>query len=83
MILDHPRDGNLPRVNVLAMTTIIGMMANDHPGDGGHPWVCLEDFDHFVEGDLPGDGDHPMKGGHHRDGVHPRDGDCLREFYHP
>ena len=39
--------------------------------NGGHPWDCLENFDHFGEGDLPKDGDHPNNGDHHRDGYHP------------
>ena len=46
-------------VTVLRMATIIGMMTNDHSRGGSHPWGCLEDFDHFGEGDLPKDGDHP------------------------
>ena len=43
----------LEMVSVSGMATIIGMMANDHPMDGGHPWDCVESFDHFGEGDLP------------------------------
>ena len=43
-------------VSVPGMVTIICMMANDHPRDGGHPWDRLESFDHFGEGDLPRDG---------------------------
>ena len=54
MIFYHLRDGDLPKmVSVLGMATIIGMMANDHSRDGGHPWDRLEDFDHFGEGDHP------------------------------
>ena len=60
------------------MATIEGMMANDHHRDGGHPLDCLEDFDHFGEGDLPRDGDHPKNGDHQRDGDHPRNGGCPR-----
>ena len=56
------------------MVTIIGMMANDHPRDDGHPWDCLENFDYF------GDGDHPKNCDHCR--YYPRDGGCLRNFYH-
>ena len=59
------------------MATIIGMMANNYPWDGDHPWDLLESFDHFGEGTLPRDGDHPKNGDHHRDGG------CLRDFYHP
>ena len=66
----------LGMVSVPGMGTIIGVMANEHPGDGGYPWDRLEDFDHFGEGDLPRDGNH------HRDDAHPRDGGCLRDFYH-
>ena len=44
------------------MATIIGMMTNDHPRDGGHPLDRLEDFYHFREVDLPRDGDHPKIG---------------------
>ena len=29
------------------LVTIIGMMANNHPMDGGIPWDRLENFDHF------------------------------------
>ena len=65
------------------MVTIIGMMANDHPRDGGHLWDCLENFDHFGEGDLPRDGDHPKNGDYQRDGDHPREEGCLMDFYHP
>ena len=70
MILYHPRDGECPR-------------DSDHYRYDGHPWDCLENFDHFGEGDLHRDGDHPKNGDHHRDGDHPRDGGCLRDFYHP
>ena len=34
-------------VSVPWRVTIIGMMANDHPMDGGIPWDRLENFDHF------------------------------------
>ena len=63
-------------VTVLGMATIIGMMTNDHFRDGGHPWGCLEAFDHFWEGYFPRDGDH------HKGGYHPRDSCCL-DLYHP
>ena len=53
------------------MATIIGMMTNNHSRGGSHPWGCLEDFDHFREGDFP------------RGGDHPRDNGYLRDFYHP
>ena len=53
------------------MATIIGMITNDHSRDGGHPWGCLEDLDHFGEGHLPRDGDHPNNSDHHRSGDHP------------
>ena len=59
------------------------MMTNDYSRDGGYPWDCLEDSDHFGEGDLPKDGDHPKNGYHHRDGDPPRDGGRLQDFYHP
>ena len=58
-------------VSVPGLVTIIGMMANDHPRDGGHPWDRLENFDH------------PKNDDHHRDGDHPRDDGCLRDFYYP
>ena len=67
----------------LRMVTIIGMMTNDDPRDGGHPWDLLEDFSHFGEGDLPKDGDHPKNGDQRRDGESPRDGGHLQDFYHP
>ena len=60
MILDHPRDGDLPKmVSVQGMATIIGMTAHDQSRDGGHLWDRLEDFDPFGEGDLHREGDHP------------------------
>ena len=68
---------------VLRMATIIGMMTNDNPRDGGYPWGNLEDFDHFGEGYLPKDGDHPKNGDQHRDGDPPRDGGHHQDFYHP
>ena len=67
----------------MVMVTIIGMITNDHSRDGGHPWGCLEDLDHFGEGHLPRDGDHPNNSDHHRSIDHPRDSGCLRDFYHP
>ena len=45
-------------VTVLGIATIIGMMANDHPRNGGQSRDHLEDFDHFGEGGLPRVGDH-------------------------
>ena len=59
------------------MATIIGMMTNDHPRDGCHPWDRLEDFDHSGEGNLPKNGDQ------RRDGDPPRGGGHLQDFYHP
>ena len=44
---------------VPGLVTIVDLMANDHPMDGGIPWDHLENFYHFGEGDLPRDGDHP------------------------
>ena len=46
------------------------MMTNDHPRDGGQPWDCQDDFDHFGDGAFPRDGDHPKNSDHHRDGDH-------------
>ena len=65
------------------MATIIGMIANDHPRDGGHPWDRLKNFDNFWDGDPPGDSEHAMDGDHPRNADHPRDGGCLNVFYHP
>ena len=65
------------------MATIIGMITNDQSRDGGHPWGCLEDLDHFGEGHLPRDGDHPNNSDHHRGGDHPKDSGFLRDFHHP
>ena len=70
-------------VTVLGIATIIGMMANDHPRNGGQSRDHLEDFDHFGEGGLPRGGDHPRNGDNHRNGDHLRDGGRLRVFYHP
>ena len=67
-------------VTVLGLATIIRRMANNQ---GGHPWDCLVDFDHFKEGDLPKDSDYPKNGDTYRDGDYSRDGGCLRDFHHP
>ena len=46
----------LGTVTVLRIATIIGMISNDHPMEGGNSWDHLEDFDHFGYGDLPKNG---------------------------
>ena len=70
-------------VTVLGIATITGMITNDQFMDGGHPWGCLENFDHFGEGDFTRDGDHPKNCDHHRGGDYSRDSGCLWDFYHP
>ena len=57
-------------VTVQGMATIICMMTNDHLRDYSHPWDCLNDYDHSMEGDLPRDGDRLKKGDIYWDGDH-------------